>query len=105
MRPFYVGGPIGATKYAAVGLGSARDSRAGDGDPAIANFLLPRVHIRRGESPRPARESRALPRTNGTRRRSSLQLNFVHRAAMRAGVSHPARWRQRPGQIFLAAPA
>ena len=53
--------------------GSARVSRAGDGVPDIANFPLgvegqwraPSLHapqeVRRGETPRPARGTRALP--------------------------------------------
>jgi hypothetical protein len=46
-------------------LGSARDSRAGFGDLAETNLLwflgLLQQEIRDGESPSPARESRALP--------------------------------------------
>ena len=46
-------------------LGSARDSRAGDGDPAIANFSVNariRAKIRFREAAKRERESRALPR-------------------------------------------
>jgi hypothetical protein len=41
--------------------GSARASRAGDGALAIANFAY-RWEDRFGEAPKPARETRALPR-------------------------------------------
>ncbi len=43
--------------------GSARDPRAGDGDPPSRTFSSSplRPQARFGESPKPARESRALP--------------------------------------------
>ena len=51
-----------------VSLGSARDSRAGDGDLAIANFFSGMTSSSCcGESPQPARESRALPRSRAVR--------------------------------------
>ena len=52
--------------------GSARVSRAGDGVLAFANLAfdvsqapesLLGMEVRRGETPQPARETRALPRT------------------------------------------
>jgi hypothetical protein len=41
-------------------LGSARVSRVGEGVPAFANFLKACF----GETPKPTRETRALPRLN-----------------------------------------
>jgi len=45
------------------GLGSARASRAGDAALVIANFcpVMRPGKVRFGESPKPAREARALP--------------------------------------------